>query len=412
MKNVRALLGLATVVFASQLFYAPQVADQKDSVLTPNKPILLSTNLVEYRVTPESPLIVSQNKKTHRNAIVYLAQRRRHSSYGRDSFPLFLKSLKLLHDNFLKYHSDDIDLYVFHSGDFAAEDYAILQAKIGGLPIIKLVDLSNTSYWTLPAFLENDRREKWIDANKFSVGYRHMVQFFAIRIWEFFKDYDYIWRLDEDSFIYSPIKYNLFQFMRNNSYQYGYRMCTYELQYIYNEWNKHRRHASLPPESIHRPFGKKMCAFYNNFFVAKVDLFRSQKARAWLSFCHEQAYPYRRRIGDLLIHSAAVYAFASPDSIHRFLDFTYQHLTLENGCPEFGGLQAGYLDHEADLRIQELEARFPNCSHTQGVTTLRSEDLSPTYNHLNGKNVNLKGFYARNDRCFVEASEGKGVVSG
>ena len=51
-----------------------------------------------------------------------------------------------------------------------------------------------------------------------------------------------------------------------------------------------------------------------------------------------------------MIHSMAVYAFAPQEKIHRFLDFTYEHSTVdkETGCIMWGGIQAGYNDPKSD----------------------------------------------------------------
>jgi hypothetical protein len=51
---------------------------------------------------------------------------------------------------------------------------------------------------------------------------------------------------------------------------------------------------------------------------------------------------YRDRINDLLIQAAAVYAFAHPHQIHRFLDFTYEHFTL---YPSGKSLSSVYVLH-------------------------------------------------------------------
>lgn len=65
-----------------------------------------------------------------------------------------------------------------------------------------------------------------------SVGYRHMCRFHAKTVYEEptigFKYADgrpvieYTWRLDDDSFLYRPIKYDPFAFMRDRQLLYGY----------------------------------------------------------------------------------------------------------------------------------------------------------------------------------------------
>jgi hypothetical protein len=53
----------------------------------------------------------------------------------------------------------------------------------------------------------------------------------ANRIWETIAmlGYTWVWRLDDDSFILSPIKYNMFAFMEEFNYQYAYRNIAVEV---------------------------------------------------------------------------------------------------------------------------------------------------------------------------------------
>jgi hypothetical protein len=54
------------------------------------------------------------HRMCRKNAIVYLAQKK-HSSYGRDSYGMLLKSLDLVHKNYLSLgnHANNTDLIIF-----------------------------------------------------------------------------------------------------------------------------------------------------------------------------------------------------------------------------------------------------------------------------------------------------------
>jgi Glycolipid 2-alpha-mannosyltransferase len=214
---------------------------------------------------------------------------------------------------------------------------------------------------------------------------------FAIDIWHYFQDYgkdagceyQYIMRFDEDSFVHSPIRYDVFEFMRSNDYSYGFRLCAYEMQVTQRIWKLWRSSPGSP--SPIRDIDLEMCGIYNNFFVAKVSFFQGKEVQRFLRFVDRQGLIYRRRLGDLMIHSMVVYAFAPPEAIHRFLDFTYQHATLDDKtkCVVWGGIQAGYDDPDAATNIatflqENMIAR--NCNFN--VTMMRADDLSPTYAHL------------------------------
>ena len=53
-----------------------------------------------------------------------------------------------------------------------------------------------------------------------------MIRFYTLGIWEVVRSegYEYVMRMDEDSFIWSPIRYNLFAFMERQGLEYGYRL--------------------------------------------------------------------------------------------------------------------------------------------------------------------------------------------
>jgi hypothetical protein len=193
-------------------------------------------------------------------------------------------------------------------------------------------------------------------------------------------------RFDEDSFLHSPIQYDVFEFMKSNDYSYGFRLCAYEMQVTQRIWRLWRSTAGSPAPI--RDIDLEMCGIYNNFFVSKVSFFQSDEVQKFLHFVDRQGLIYRRRLGDLMIHSMAVYGFAPPEKIHRFLDFTYEHATIDGktGCVVWGGIQAGYDDPDAGKNVAEfLREKVISKKCHANVTTMRSRDLSPTYAHLPDK---------------------------
>jgi len=65
-----------------------------------------------------------------------------------------------------------------------------------------------------------------------------MIRFYAMRVWKVLHDmgYDYVMRLDDDSMILSEIPYNIFDFMAEHRYDYGYRVLTKESGYTGEDW--------------------------------------------------------------------------------------------------------------------------------------------------------------------------------
>jgi Glycolipid 2-alpha-mannosyltransferase len=378
------------------------------------------------------PVILRQ-KKTNRtcrqNAIIYLAQKV-HSSYGRDSYGKLLQSLNLLNKNYLSVndHINNTDIFIFHTGDFNSSDIDVLENQIGisstasspSYGVIHLVDLSGSRFWARPSYNAFDDPKSWYAWPLFSEGYRRMMHWFAIDVWDFFElynrkmacEYRYLFRLDEDSYIHSPIKYDLFELMRSHQYVYGFRMCAYEMkvtQRMSTLWMK--RYPHFVPQR-HVELG--MCGFYNNFFLADLQFFQSAQVSQFLRFIDKQGHIYRRRLGDLMIHSLAVYWFAPEERIHRFLDFTYEHGTFNetNGCLLWGGIQAGYDDSNAAQTMSNFYQTLVldrRCS--VNASYMSDVDLSPTYAHLPGRvrgQVTLQTITAG----AVEFPQGKGSLSG
>lgn len=330
--------------------------------------------------------VLRRERTLRRDAICYLAQKK-HSSYkGRDSYELLTQSLRLLHTNYLSQHADTTDVFIFHTGAFdSVRDLEVFDEILQTPGIVRLVDLSGSSYWQRPSFLKDANSSDWDLIDQFSEGYRHMCRFFGYQIFRYFRElsesmmhrYDYILRLDEDSFLHSPISYNIFDYMRQHEHVYGFRLCTYEMASMKWAFSTLTRNLTTTPQ---RSIDPAMCAIYNNFFIASVDFFTTDPVVSFLRQVEQSGWMYRKHLGDLRLHSMVVYAYAPKSRIHRFLDFTYEHKTIKEDCVSWGGIQAGYKDVHATAT---LDAYFDKHGHCPKVHRykLNQTDLSPGYQH-------------------------------
>jgi len=347
---------------------------------------------------------------------------KRHKTYHRDSYGLLVKSIRSLFNNYLSLndHHREVDIFIFHTGDFDLDDLITLEnglvfkdEKYKGM--IRLINLNNTEFWKLPDWVADDDPSTWL-MQEFSIGYRHMIRWFAILIWRYFYHlreahqqqqqdgpsttakgcqpaYRYILRLDEDSFLHSPIQYSLFDYMKDNGHVYGFRQCAYEMEDIMTLWSNYESELRriLPNFKPYREIAPELCGFYNNFFVADTNFFLSEAVQHFLNWVDHDGAIYRNRTGDLLIHTAAVFAFANQSQIHRFLDFSYEHVTLKTlwRCPIYGGLQTGYDDanaHETIERFVNQHNITAKCQKRKSfrirVENVSVNDLSPSLSHL------------------------------
>jgi Glycolipid 2-alpha-mannosyltransferase len=320
-----------------------------------------------------------------------------------------------------------MNIFIFHTNEFNKTDVDKFESRLGASyrQKIHLIDLAGSRFWGRPQNLAKSNRESWYAYPLFSEGYRHMMRFFAMEIWNFFAEwnnatgcaYRYIFRMDEDSFLHSPIRYDIFDFMRSNEYVYGYRMCTYEMAVAKRMWTRwqQQRIDWKPKRELDDDNLSRSCGFYNNFFVADLEFFLGDEVRAFLNFIARRGHIYKWRLGDLVIHSMVVYGYAEAKQVHRFLDFTYEHGTMNqtSGCLVWGGIQAGYNDPKARETLDEYFTNMivdKNCS--ANATFLQQHDLSPSYIHhlpfsLEGGRLALHTIAAGG----VELS-GKGILSG
>lgn len=345
----------------------------------------------QLRILRESWLnttVLRRERTLRRDAICYLAQKK-HSSYKRrDSYGLLTQSLQLLHTNYLSQHADTTDVFIFHTGDFdSVRDLEVLDEILQTPGIVRLVDLTGSSYWQRPSFLKDANSSEWDLIDKFSEGYRHMCRFFGYQIFRYFRElsmhhhrYDYILRLDEDSFLHSPISYNIFHYMRQHEHVYGFRLCTYEMASM--KWAFSALTRNLTSRTPQRPIDPEMCGIYNNFFIASVDFFTTDPVATFLQQVEQSGWIYRKNLGDLRLHSMVVYGYASPSRIHRFLDFTYEHKTVKEDCVAWGGIQAGYKDVHATATLDAYFEKHRHCPKVRRYT-LNQTDLSPGYQHHN-----------------------------
>jgi alpha 1,2-mannosyltransferase len=152
------------------------------------------------------------------------ARRVKHSSYGRDSFGLLKQSVQLLFRNYNSIFLHDV--VFFHTGDVPVDK----QQEVIALCMrsrARFLQLE-PHHFALPAGTPSP--STWRYSKKFSVGYRHMIRFFTSGLWQVMaqEGYEYVMRMDEDSFLWSPIRYNVFSFMASHGYEYGYRLASLE----------------------------------------------------------------------------------------------------------------------------------------------------------------------------------------
>ena len=272
--------------------------------------------------------------------IVYLAQAR-HSSYGRDSLKLLRGSISSLVENYLAAHKDDV--MFLHFGEVPLSEQRTLVALCGEGVYARFLTVP-ANYSTVPA----GTPEKQMHSRKFSIGYRHMIRLYTIGLWHIVarEGYEYVMRMDEDSFILSPISYNIFDRMRTEGIDYAYRLASWE-QVSGRNYPFHRflqRYLQSRKEWLSPTWLLDSCVdrtsnytyencghlygFYNNFFVTRVAFWLQPRVQDWLQYADASHKIYVARWNDILWQSAAVQMFMPLPRVRMLRDFAYEHATF------------------------------------------------------------------------------------
>ncbi|KAL7517825.1 hypothetical protein ACHAWX_002713 [Stephanocyclus meneghinianus] len=345
---------------------------------------------------------VIQNKvQGHKNTtdvIVYLAQFKHHSTYGVQydahqnvitGLSKLNKSLDLLYTNYVQ-HFPTCHVLIFHDLiDAPTAETKLMLSK--NRPQLQFRQLDG-KWWELPYGLKSQDRYKW-KRSSFSIGYRHMMRWFAILIWEYLASHGYthVMRMDDDSYLHSQIKYNLFDYMRNNQKRYGFRMPVVEDSNVpyemVNSFLNQHPHIITSPDLIASYKQNREIAFYNNWFIADILFFLSPPASLLLDVIDKSNIIYTNRTGDLAIHSTVVRLFLHPEQIEYFRDFTYEHMTLCareecRGCPQNGGDSRGIGAHSDEEWFhvvgKHIAERFidnPKCIVPMGEDFIGADDV-------------------------------------
>lgn len=104
------------------------------------------------------------------------------------------------------------------------------------------------------------------------------------------------------------------------------------------------------------PYGWNRFGYYNNFFIARMDLYRDPRVQRFVKYIDRTGGIYRYRWNDLLVQSMVVQLYLDKEQIIHFGDWTYEHATyMKNGTFSFGGFAQGTADTNYTLRDRFLE---------------------------------------------------------
>ena len=109
-----------------------------------------------------------------------------------------------------------------------------------------------------------------------------------------------------------------------------------------------RRRLEAKPRRLKPGYEPWYCAgpgrlgFYNNWFVTKVRWWLDhERAARFIGAFDRSNLIFTRRCNDLIFTTAVVKLLMPRAARTRYVDFSYQHHTVQNGLVTFGGLETG-----------------------------------------------------------------------
>ena len=161
------------------------------------------------------------------------------------------------------------------------------------------------------------------------ISYRHMCRFQSKLIYEepILMGLDYYWRLDDDSQILAPISYDVFAFMQQREFLYGYVIEHFDTkQCIPCLWPAAKIYVSennINATYFHNWSVGRM--IYNNFEIASFSIWRNEKFKHFINYIDRVGGIYYYRWGDAPIKSIALSILVNRSSVYRFEDISYRH---------------------------------------------------------------------------------------
>lgn len=253
------------------------------------------------------------------------------------------QSLELLEKNVLSTCKTTPDIILFHEKSFSDLKQQVYCPKNTSI-IFREVEFGepNTKpeyFKTIPLFYPHPTHgpggpyaHTLPEPHKgFTMGYRHMCDFFSGRMYEdsIFDNYEYYLRLDTDSFILSKVPYDLFEWMKSNEFDYGTIQQAIQIdnpKVVEGLWDFTQKWVSseypaMLDEVTKIPNGTM---FYTNFELGKLSFFNKESSyKKYYEAIKNSGGIYFHRWGDAPIKYLGVKLFTN--KIGYVSNFVYQH---------------------------------------------------------------------------------------
>lgn len=269
-----------------------------------------------------------------------------------------------IYQNFNKNLEEEYPLILFHEGNIPLEHQEFIRSHNKN-KYLEFVDVSDVFKWP-----QSIHQTDVNDLQHFTLGYRLMCKFNAYHIWDYCKQYDYIFRIDEDCFI-EKLDYDVFELMQEKQYA-----------YLRSRWSEesHELTNTTIPAYAHKIIGDKwtpdmydqhnIWVPYCNLYVASTKFFLREDVNRYLRLITGEKLFFTNRWGDHVITGIAIKAFAKEEEVSFVPNFRYLHGS-HNDITDSGRCIQGLLSP----REAEIFDCVPVGSHLEVLTTYKAREL-------------------------------------
>lgn len=229
-----------------------------------------------------------------------------------------IKRNTLIYEKFNKHLGQQYPLLIFHEGNILDDHQnAIIEASKN--QTISFINIAKDFIWpeNIPMYALQD--------TGFHPGYRLMCKFNCFHIWKYVKDYDYIFRIDEDTFI-GELKYDVFQYMQDNNMDYLVSRFCEEYHALTNSTIPAVAHNLLGDKYTEDMYDQSnLWVPLTNLYVARTGLFLQDEVQTFLKKLTSDPRFLTHRWGDHVVMGIVLKAFSTPAKISYVHNFTHYH---------------------------------------------------------------------------------------
>lgn len=170
-------------------------------------------------------------------------------------------------------------------------------------------------------------------------NYLHMCNFVAGKIMNHpeMSQYDYVLKMDDDTFFVKPIEFDIFKFMKDGGYRLGsstvkkqdskrQKDCQIGLRELVKNYIKSNNIDPANKVALDKKGDwNNVCTYYPSIW--DLNIFRNENWKKWWSYVDESGGIYKHRWGDLEIHSLYVAMYYPASAWYNF-NFYAEGITI------------------------------------------------------------------------------------